>query len=286
MKTKELTRGAMVCAIYGFILFLNQQTALGIETTMNWIFAFPVLIYTSMYGLNMGGIVAIAMALMTFLFGGFTTWFYSWTAILIGYIYGIGVKKRFKHTTNFTICAILSVLCSALIIYLWAGIFGYNLGSEFSTILAFVPWVHLDVLIFIFVLLLGILQAFCIHMIALMVNIRMHIEMRPLGSISDFPSPRWIAWLSIVLLPLCFFVQSKVNANMRNLFQVLAIVDLMVLDFFGVLYFVQKSINRQKRKGTFFAIIGGFIPFVQLIWIGAGLADCMFQLRKKDSVGL
>lgn len=286
MKTKELTRGAMVCAIYGFLLFLNQQTALSIETTMNWIFAFPALIYTSIYGLNMGGIVSLAMALMTFLFGGFTTWFYSWTAILIGYIYGIGVKKRFKHTTNFTICAILSILCSALIIYLWAGIFGYNLASEFSSILAFVPGIHLRVLIFIFVLLLGVLQAFCIHMIALMVNIRMHIEMRPLGNVSDFPSPRWVGWLSLVLLPVCFIAQTALNSDWKDLFQVVAMIDLMVLDFFGALYFVKRSIDRQQRKGTFFAIMGSFIPFVQLIWVLAGLADCLFQLRKKGRVDL
>ena len=85
MKTKELTRGAMVCALYGILLFINQQTALTIESSMNWIFTFPVLIYTGMYGSNMGGIVAVAMAMMTFLFGGFTTWFYSWTSILIGF---------------------------------------------------------------------------------------------------------------------------------------------------------------------------------------------------------
>ena len=87
MNTKQITRGAMMCAIYGLLLFLNQQTALTIETSANWLFAFPVLSYTSMYGNYGGGIVSIAMILMTFLFGGFTAWFYSCTAILIGYLY-------------------------------------------------------------------------------------------------------------------------------------------------------------------------------------------------------
>ena len=153
----------MVCALYGILLFINQQTALTIESSMNWIFTFPVLIYTGMYGSNMGGIVAVAMAMMTFLFGGFTTWFYSWTSILIGFIYGIGLYKRWGHVLNFSICAILSVISSALIIYLWAGIFGYDLATEFADILAIAPWIHLQVLVFVFVILLGILQAFCSH---------------------------------------------------------------------------------------------------------------------------
>ena len=46
IKTKQITTGAMVCAIYGALLFLNQQSALMIESSASWIFAFPVLIYT------------------------------------------------------------------------------------------------------------------------------------------------------------------------------------------------------------------------------------------------
>lgn len=281
MKTKELTRGAMVCAIYGVLLFLNQQTALTIETSMNWVFAFPILIFTSMYGASIGSVVAIAMVLMTFLFGGFTTWFYSWTAILIGFIYGIGVKSKWKHTTNFAITAILSIGSAALIIYLWAGIFGYDLATEFASIMAFMPSIHLRVLVFIFVLLLGILQAFCIHMIALMVGLRMNIEMRPLGNIRDFRSPRWVGLVSVVVLVAYFLLQNMVNSNTKDIIQIITIMDMMVLDFFGVIYFMNRSIAQSSRNKTFIAIIGCFIPVINMIWVGAGLMDCLFQLRTK-----
>ena len=282
MKTKELTRGAMVCALYGILLFINQQTALTIESSMNWIFTFPVLIYTGMYGSNMGGIVAVAMAMMTFLFGGFTTWFYSWTSILIGFIYGIGLYKRWGHVLNFSICAILSVISSALIIYLWAGIFGYDLATEFADILAIAPWIHLQVLVFVFVILLGILQAFCIHMIALMICARLHVQIRPLGNIRDFPTPRWVGIVSVLTLAGYFLGQNVVNSDMKDILQIIAIMDLMVLDFFGVLYFLNRSIARKSRSSTFLAIIGAFVPLVQFLWIGAGLADCLFQIRHKN----
>ena len=52
IKTKQITKGAMVCAIYGALLFLNQQSALMIESSASWIFAFPVLIYTAMNGVK------------------------------------------------------------------------------------------------------------------------------------------------------------------------------------------------------------------------------------------
>ena len=41
IKTKQITKGAMVCAIYGALLFLNQQSALMIESSASWIFCFP-----------------------------------------------------------------------------------------------------------------------------------------------------------------------------------------------------------------------------------------------------
>ena len=124
IKTKQITTGAMVCAIYGALLFLNQQSALMIESSASWIFAFPVLIYTVMSGVKMGALVTICMGLMTMFFGGFTTWFYSWTSLLIGFIYGAGVFKHAKNMTNFIICFILSIIANLCIILLWSTLFG------------------------------------------------------------------------------------------------------------------------------------------------------------------
>ena len=82
METKHITRGAMATALYAILLLLNQQTALTIELSAPWLFAFPILIYTAMHGRSISGVVAISMALMTFLFVSFTTWFYLWMGSL------------------------------------------------------------------------------------------------------------------------------------------------------------------------------------------------------------
>ena len=69
---------------------------------------------------------------------------------------------------------------------------------------------------------------------------------------------------------------------MKDILQIIAIMDLMVLEFFGVLYFLNRSIARKSRSSTFLAIIGSFVQLVQFLWIGAGLADCLFQIRHKN----
>ncbi len=144
IKTKQITKGAMVCAIYGALLFLNQQSALMIESSASWIFfAFPVLIYTAMNGVKMGVLVTVCMGLMTMFFGGFTTWFYSWTSLLIGFLYGVGVSKHVKNMTNFIFCFILSVLANLCIILLWSKLFGIDFYEDFRLISQYIPFISL-----------------------------------------------------------------------------------------------------------------------------------------------
>ena len=75
IKTRQITRGAMVCAIYGVMLLVNQQFALALEESMSWLFAFPILIYAAQNPVAIAGVCALAMALESFLFCGFSTWF-------------------------------------------------------------------------------------------------------------------------------------------------------------------------------------------------------------------
>ena len=96
MKTSSITKGAMCVAIYGLLLLLNQQTGLMIEASLSWVFIMPILLYSASQGVRAGLVTGISMGLLSFLFGSFTTWFYSWSALLIGYLYGVGVHQQFS----------------------------------------------------------------------------------------------------------------------------------------------------------------------------------------------
>lgn len=282
MDTKQLTRGAMVCAIYGALLLINQQTAMTIETTASWIFVFPVLIFAATSTPQMSVIVAIAMGLMSFLFGSFTTWFYSWCSIGIGLLYGIGISKKWKNMTNFIVCLIGSLISTALTITVWASIFDMDLTEDFAMVHRFIPNVKFEVFVALFIVLMGLLQALCIHLVALMICIRMKIEIRPLRSIRTFNSPTWFGAVSILIWFIYFFGQNMIECsqNMRNFFQILWFLDCFALDYFGVIFLLDACIRHNKRKFSFFVIFGAFIPVVNYIWMLLGQLDCMFQLRK------
>lgn len=254
IKTKQITKGAMVCAIYGALLFLNQQSALMIESSASWIFAFPVLIYTAMSGVKMGVLVTVCMGLMTMFFGGFTTWFYSWTSLLIGFLYGVGVSKHVKNMTNFIFCFILSVLANLCIILLWSTLFGIDFYEDFRLISHYIPFISLKVFTYLMIGMLGLLQALCIHLVALMVCMRMHMDIVPLQPLSKVQSPRWVGVCSIVVWIAFFFIQNvlKCPTGIQDLAQILFFVDCALLLYFGVVYFMSLCVKYQKRNGHFY----------------------------------
>ncbi|MBP3853662.1 MAG: hypothetical protein J6D18_03745, partial [Erysipelotrichaceae bacterium] len=262
METRQITRGAMVCAIYAILLLVNQQTALTVELSAPWIFSFPILIYTAMTGTSICLIVAFSMVLITFLFGSFTTWFYSWMSILIGLVYGFGVFHKWKHMTNFLLAFLFSLIGNALIIYLWAGLFGYDLHRDMEWIMGMFPWIRLQTLFILYVFVAAMLHALPIHIIALRICMSMKIELRPMQSPVQMESPRWFGIVSLVIWGLFFFSQSMVNLNegAQVVIQVLMLLDLLVLDYLGVIYFLSLCLIHKQRKGIPFSIIGAWIP--------------------------
>lgn len=282
MNTQQLTRGAMTCAIYGVLLFLNQQTGMTIETSASWIFIFPILIYTAMYGAKTSSLVAIAMALMTFLFGGFTTWFYSWSAILMGYVYGSGIYQKFKNITNFILLFIFSFISTVMMVYLWAGVFGMDMTEDFQWITQYISFIRWDAFVFMVVLLMAVMQAICVHLVAIMLCQRLNIEMIPLHGLNEISSPRWVGVASIIVW-LAFFLGQNVielSTEAQSFLQILWFVDCVILDFYGVIYFMTLVLKSRQRKRAPLAILGAFIPIVQMLWILSGEMDCLLQIRK------
>ncbi len=282
IKTRQITRGAMVCAIYGVMLLVNQQFALALEESMSWLFAFPILIYAAQNPVAIAGVCALAMALESFLFGGFTTWFYSWTSILIGLCYGIGVYKRWSNGLKLGVTFVLSCVSYGLIFAVWAGIFGLDLQEDFAWIQRWLPFVDWRVFVGAVVFLLSLLQTVCIHLLAVMVCIRMKIWIPPIRKVAQIRPKRWIGFVTIVLLALFSMSQSmvKCSSEIQDIVMMATFIDLCVLDYYGIVYMMDRCIRHNKRSLTFFAILGGFVPGLNLIWIVLGELDCLIGLRK------
>ena len=283
MNTREITQGAMVCAIYGLILFLNQQTALFIESGLSWIFVFPILIYTAKTNKQAGMIGMIAMGLETIFFGGFTTWFYSWTSLFIGYVYGVGIQQHWQGMSKLAITFIFTMISYLLIFFLWAKLFEIDYAADFVLIQKFIPYINITTFILLMVLSLSILQTLCIHLLASLICMRMRIESVPLKNIWQIEPSKPTGIVSLAIFVVLFLGNNviKYSKGIQNFILIILFIDLIALDYYGTIYLLKKY-GSKNRKLVFLICLGAFIPGVNIIWMLLGEVDCLFNLQLKE----
>ncbi|MBQ0066008.1 MAG: DUF2232 domain-containing protein [Firmicutes bacterium] len=283
IRTNQVTQGAMYCALYGILLFVNQQFGLIIETSLPSIFSLPILVCAAKSEKNISWIVGLTMIIMTFLFGSFTTWFYSWSSILIGLLYGTGVRKKWSMMTNFMWTTLLSIVVNFFTVFVWAKLFGMELTEDYMMFQAYIPNVSLATFMACFVLLLSVLEGLSIHFIAILILRRLRVPMAEMKNIFQIQSPFYVGVLSISLWVLYYLCTNVIECSHEvvGFFQVVLLMDYFILDFFGAIVMLSLCVLYQKRKIAFLATLGAMIPVVQWIWIFVGLMDCFFQIRKK-----
>ncbi|MDO4467186.1 MAG: DUF2232 domain-containing protein [Bacillota bacterium] len=283
VRTNQVTQGAMYCALYGLLLFFNQQLGLIVETSLPCLFSLPILVCSAKSEKNISWIVALSMGLMTLLFGAFTTWFYSWTAILIGFLYGLGIRKKWSMMKNFVFCTILSIMTNFLIIFVWAKIFDMELFEEYKMIQTYLPYVSLQTFMAAFALILGLLEGLCVHFMGILLLRKLRVDMVPMKSIFEIKSTIYPALASILIWGLYYFSANVLECSQEvvGLLQLLWLMCYFILDFYGVIVLLSLCVIFQKRKLAFLATLGAMIPGIQWIWVLIGFIDCLFHIREK-----
>ncbi len=271
--TRDVTRGAMAAAIYALLLFLNQQTALGVETAIPWLFIFPIYLYAAASPFQASFTCALAMILETFLFGGFTTWFYSWTGILSGFLAGAAIRKGASGQVRLAILFVCQFAGNLLTTLVWAGLFDMDLTEDFALIQKYLPWLDMRIFILIFAGVLAAMTAVCVHLVGAALLQRLNIPCPPITPVSRIRPHRSMVWLSAAALVL-FAVCGNVvlwSEEARNWLLLPAICAMMYLDYLGCVRFLQKCVATGHRSWAPVAVIGAFVPGLQLLWVIQGM---------------
>ncbi len=277
IKTRQITESALMCALYAVLLLVNMQTSLLVESSLPWIFTFPILVCTARTTVYMGCVSAAAMAVETLLFGGFTTWFYSWSHIVIGLGYGIGVKKGWSLEAKFVWTLVLCCLCNFCILNLWAGLFGMDYTQETALVQSVLPDISPAAVLIMVIAVISLLEAFCIVLMAQLLLVRLRIAPQAVSEFLAVKPSRTVGWICLGLLGLGLglLVFKGANPLLENAAWVLLFLTCLVLDYYGILWMFGLSVRLQKRWLAAVAVLGAFIPLVQFIWIGGGLWSCL-----------
>ena len=124
----------MMCAIVGLILFVNRQFGNMLEYFMYWVLTFPILVYTAKYGVRNALVPSVSMLLLSFMISAPTTIFYLFSCIVVGLVYGGGVRKGWKNGTLLVFSGIFTFFSYLVTTILFAAVFGYDPADDMELV--------------------------------------------------------------------------------------------------------------------------------------------------------
>ena len=133
-QTRKITEGAMMCAIVGLVLFINRQLGNMLEYFMYWVLTFPILVYTAKYGVHNALVPSVSMLLLSFMISSPTTIFYLFSCIVVGLVYGGGVRKGWKNGTLLVFSGIFTFFSYLVTTVLLAAVFGYDPAEDIELV--------------------------------------------------------------------------------------------------------------------------------------------------------
>lgn len=298
--THRITEGAMMVAIVGLFLFANRQLAGLLEYAMYWILSFPILIYTVRYGVKQAIAPAVSMLLLSFMISMPSTIFYLTSALLIGMIYGGGVRNKWSNGALLISTGILTLLSYFMTMVVFAAFFGYDPNEDIEIAMRLgeilkIGNINIGQLAIVFSVLLSIvtaiLQTICVHLLAILLMRRMRIPTNPTKSIFDMAMPKTIGYISI-----CIWVLFL----LRNVIKLEGNLLVGLISAYSVVVFLMSSelissmlcllLIYQKRSLVFVLLIVvlaclAFEPTRNLV-ILMGIYSCLVNLRTRWKRGV
>lgn len=286
---RKITEGAMMVALVGVALFINRQLAGLLEYAMYWILTFPILIYTVKYGVKNAIVVSVSMLLLSFMIALPSTIFYLSSSIIIGIVYGGGVRKKWPNSVLLWLTGIFTFISYIITMVLFAAFFGYDPSEDIEIVtmlLDSLQIVGLQVGTFVKVfsilttLLLTVLQTICIHLIAIMMMRRLKISCNPTKTIYDLRLPKATGYICIIIWVL-FLLRNVVKLDEQTFLYVLSIYMVMqtVAIAYGSLSIMCILSLYRKRKWSFLIIVAILLPITQTFIAVVGIYDMLCDLR-------
>lgn len=226
-ETRRITDGAMMAAIIGVMLIVNRQTAGIIEVTFEWALPLPMVFYAAKYGYKNSLLLFISVILLTWILGTPQTLFYIISAMLIGIVYGGGIKERVAGRKLVIRTIVISVISTVLSTLVFASFFGYDLAGEFAQ---YRVWMEkgaslfgvsvsesqieefLKTILVVSVLTMGVLNGYITHLLSRLMLKRLRIYVEPITPIASYYPPKWSGYVGIACMFMAY-IPNYVNLD-------------------------------------------------------------------------
>jgi uncharacterized protein YybS (DUF2232 family) len=294
---RMLTEGSMMLAIIGVFLLFNLQSAGLLEAYLIWAVPLPIIFYLCKYGLKQGLILALATFFLTLLTGNFITLFYMGGAMVIGLVYGYGVRSQRSNAWLIIATTLLTALSLFVEMFLLAAIFGYNLLAETQTIVDTISQMQgvvfpddMTTLVLsvypVALLLMAFLQALITHFLAIILLKRLHITTRKMRPLQSLKLPKWLGFLALAGLFAGSIFGRTSDTDLRIIMTLVLTVSGLILMADAYILIMITAQRRRIKYLPFIAVLALlFLPSIMIYaFIGLGLMDCFTDIRERIEI--
>ena len=302
-KTAGITYGALMCALLGAVLFFNRQLAGMLDLYLFWFVPILVIIYSLKFSLNQAVVVAVAMIMLSFVVATPATVFYVGASVTAGLIYSLGLKRKWNALALMAGVFAVSILVAIVTIFLFSGIFGYNIVEELSLLKEMlagslpegmmpdfmISEKFLLMLYCLFTVFSSIMEAVLVHLLAYLVLKRLKMELPPMKPVGEIMAPLPI---KIFVFAAYFALIAAIITKFDQYQEVLALAGSLATIFvfaFGYLLMVTVTAivvpDRRRRMLVLMALVAISIIFTPL-FMGMGLLDIFTDVRRRMLKGV
>lgn len=292
-RVRNITEGSMMVAIVGAALLINRQFAGLLEYALYWVLTFPILIYTIRYGMKDAIVVSVCMILISFMLSLPTTIFYLAISLVIGLVYGDGVRKKWSNTKLLWVTGIFTFFSYVITTVVFAEFFGYDPMEDVELLTSMLNTFQiqgvaigelLKVYTILSTVLLSVMQTFCIHLLAFVLMKRLKMETLPMKNVFDFKAPKALGYCSIIIWVL-FFTRNMVKLNIDLSIWILCLwmVMFIITLAYGCLSIMGLLALSGKKNWVYALIILIFVPIINYAISFLGIYDmcCGFRAKLK-----
>ena len=282
-KTKKLTTGAMLLAIFGALMLLDRQFSYFFDVYIVMIIPVVIIIYSAMYDIKDGGILSVCLLILTFIIGSvsFNYLCYVPLGIIVGLGYSYFLKRNVSKQVLLLASIVLYTIGEIIIAFIVMPIFGINLAeqvnqlkdvfiSSSSTMGLDLSMIDLSTILPLAIvfstIFMGLIEGFLTHIVTLLLLKKFKIKDIDNRNLVPLEPSLTLTYICIVLVFL-MMVSSRYlttlinNETIKYILLSAGMIGFIILCYFGYIFSIIFLKIRYQKNMALLVILAVFLLF-------------------------
>lgn len=293
-RTKTLTQGAMLLAIFGALVLIDRITAYWLTTFVMLIAPIIIIMYSAMQSLKDGFFLSIGIIILSFLLGNFDTTYliYIPVGIVTGLIYSYGVSRNLDKRTLLFMAVITYLIGEVLAYYVIYPLLGFPIAqtiAEYKEIInqagGVMNYSYTDVfaaagldfdklipiIYLVSTMFTGAMEGVLIHLLSIFLLRRFKIKDLGMINVWDMKPNKILSYICIIAVFGLLLKNIIPYENIYYCILVIGILGAVVLIYYSYIFVILYGrIVLRKNLGGLYVILCLFFPFLLIVMICVG----------------